>query len=507
MSQENLPFKFEMEKKEKDLTGLTGLLLHLAFFKNLNLNSIIRKHLRIRDGIRGYRDDQIILALILLNLAGGESVSDIEILMKDEGFCRIMEAMELRGKTGRSRKKIKARWSGKAKPNLPSSTSIFRYLEKFHNEAEESSRQEGKAFIPATNKNLEGLKYINQELMGLMQVKVPSTTATLDMDATLVHCDKSTALWCYKGGKAYQPLNVWWSEQEKLLHSEFRDGNVPAGHEQLRVFKESLELLPLGVERVFLRSDSAGYQHDLMKYCDSGNDERFGRIYFAIGADVTEAFKKAIISDKDLEWKELCLGGDSKRSHKGKEWVEVCYVPNAICGSKRGLEYRYIVIREGMNRELSPEMSEYMNLPFPTMVMDQKRYKLTAIVTNLEWKGEEVIEWYYKRAGKSEQAHSILKEDFAGGRLPSGYFGVNAAWWWIALLAMNIHSLLKQLVLGSEWRQKRMKAIRFNIIHIPGRVFKRGKKFIVTIAENHPSFGLLVRAHQRLMELGCFQSG
>jgi len=71
-----------MARKEKDLTGLTGLLLHLAFFKNLNLNGIIRKHLRIRDGIRGYRDDEIILPLLLLNLAGGESVSDIEILMK-----------------------------------------------------------------------------------------------------------------------------------------------------------------------------------------------------------------------------------------------------------------------------------------------------------------------------------------------------------------------------------------------------------------------------------------
>jgi len=31
-----------------------------------------------------------------------------------------------------------------------------------------------------------------------------------------------------------------------------------AGFEQLRVFKESLDLLPPGVEKVFLRSDSAG---------------------------------------------------------------------------------------------------------------------------------------------------------------------------------------------------------------------------------------------------------
>ncbi|MBF0458233.1 MAG: hypothetical protein HQK99_10100 [Nitrospirae bacterium] len=33
-------------------------------------------------------------------------------------------------------------------------------------------------------------------------------------------------------------------------------------------------------------------------------------------------------------------------------------------------------------------------------------------------------------AVESEQAHDAVKNDFAGGRLPSGDFGENAAWWW-----------------------------------------------------------------------------
>jgi hypothetical protein len=43
-----------------------------------------------------------------------------------------------------------------------------------------------------------------------------------------------------------------------VLHTEFRDGNVPAGYEQLRVFQEALEMLPEGVRKVYLRSDTAG---------------------------------------------------------------------------------------------------------------------------------------------------------------------------------------------------------------------------------------------------------
>lgn len=69
-------------------------------------------------------------------------------------------------------------------------------------------------------------------------------TATLDQDATLVSSNKNTALYCYKKYQAYQPFNTYWHEQGLLLSSEFRDGNVPAGFEQLRLLKESLSMLP-----------------------------------------------------------------------------------------------------------------------------------------------------------------------------------------------------------------------------------------------------------------------
>jgi hypothetical protein len=38
-----------------------------------------------------------------------------------------------------------------------------------------------------------------------------------------------------------------------------------------------------------------------------------------------------------------------------------------------------------------------------------------------------------------------MKEDLAGGKLPSDDFGENAAWWWIMILAMNLNSSMKRL--------------------------------------------------------------
>ena len=103
------------------------------------------------------------------------------------------------------------------------------------------------------------------------------------MDATLVETRKQEALYSYKKYRAYQPLITYWSEAELIVHSEFRDGNVPAGHQQLRVLIEALGRLPAGVEKVMLRSDTAGYQRELLRYCAEGRDERFGVIEFAVG--------------------------------------------------------------------------------------------------------------------------------------------------------------------------------------------------------------------------------
>ena len=70
---------------------------------------------------------------------------------------------------------------------------------------------------------------MNKDLVGFVQNNRAERTATLDMDATLVETEKADALWCYKGYRAYQPINTWWAEQGMVVHTEFRDGNVPAG--------------------------------------------------------------------------------------------------------------------------------------------------------------------------------------------------------------------------------------------------------------------------------------
>ena len=286
------------------------------------------------------------------------------------------------------------------------------------------------------------------------------------------------------------------------MHTEFRDGNVPAGFEQLRVFEEALGCLPEGIDKVRLRSDTAGYQHNLLKYCASGANSGFGVIEFAIGCDVSPQFKQAVSEVEDADWKPIYKLINGKMEKSGVQWAEVCFVPNAIGHSKKGPEYRYLAKREVLvEQQVLPGMDQQLSLPFPTMELKGKKYKVYGIVTNMDWPGEQLIHWYHKRCGKSEQAHAVMKDDLAGGKLPSADFGANAAWWWLMILAFNLNAIMKKLVLADGWQPKRMKAVRFSLINLPGRVVERSRALIIRLTKNHPSLEILIEARKKIAML------
>lgn len=507
MAQGVLSYQYEREKSGAGMTALGGLPVYLDLAQVMGVKQSIGEHLGVRIGEQGWRDDQVVLSMMLLNIGGGDCVEDLGRMEGDEGFCRVLRRVELDGLSRRERREMERRWRREKKRTVPSPSAGFRYLDVFHDPEQGRLRQPGKAFIPKANQYLQGFSLVNRDMLAFVQSRNPQKVATLDMDATLVETNKTEALHCYKGFKSYQPLNTWWAEQEMILHTEFRDGNVPAGYQQLRVLKEALTCLPEGVKQVRLRSDTAGYQHDLLRYCAEGKHERFGKIKFAIGCDVTPEFKKAVAEVPGEDWKPIRKKIKEQWINTGQEWAEVCFVPNAISHKKQGLEYRYLAIREALPQLALPGMERQLELPFPTMSIGQYDYKVFGTVTNMKWDGEEIIHWQRERCGKSEEVHSVMREDLAGGKLPSGKFGDNAAWWWIMILALNLNQAMKKLVLGKNWASKRLKAIRFALINLPARVMEHARRLIIRLSRNHPSFDWLVEIRTKIASLTPVPSG
>lgn len=508
VSQGSLPFKFAAELRRSGMTALAGLPLYLDLARAAALSESIERHVSLRRGGQGWTDAQMLSSLILLNIAGGDCVDDLRVLEGDAGFGLVLRRVEWHGKPRRERRNLERRFRKERTRAVPSPSAAFRYLSKFHDSAQEKARISGKAFIPKSNAALSGLAFVNKDLIAFAQANHPQSTATLDMDATLVATAKTEALYCYKHFTAYQPLNTWWAEQGLVVHTEFRDGNVPAGHEQLRVFKEALSLLPAGVEEVRLRSDSAGYQHDLMRYCSSGENERFGKIDFAIAADVSSQLRLEVAKLAESQWKPIFRKNGKDRIRTDQEWADVCFVPNTIGDSKSAPSIRYLAIREPLRQRSLPGMEdEQRELPFPTMDLRGAPYKVFAVATNLDWDGEAVILWHRERCGKSEEVHSVMKTDLAGGQLPSGDFGENAAWWWIVQLAHNLNAIMKKVMPGEGWISKRLKAIRFGIIHLPGRVQERSRQLWIWISKQHPSFDLFFETRRLIAALSPASPG
>ena len=500
MPQGALPFQYAPEKGSTGMTALAGLGAYLDLWQVAGLPESVRRHLGVK-GEQGWTDEQMVTSLVLLNLAGGEGVEDLRLLEKDEGLGRVLRLAETQGMRRRERRGLLGRWRRERRRSVPSASAVFRFLQRFHDPAEEERRRPHTAFIPAATGGLRGLGKANADLVGFVQRQGRHEQATLDMDATLIETHKEQARYCYKKHKAYQPLTTYWAEADLVLHSEFRDGNVPAGHQQLRVLRESLEHLPSGVERVLVRSDTAGYQQEVLRYCAEGKDQRFGVIEFAVGVDVTPEFKAAVAQSAEEEWRELYREVDGRRVETGQQWAEVNVVPNWIGHSKTSPEYRFIAIREPLRNPPLPGLAGQLDLPAIMEMGQQGWYKVTGVVTNREVDPEALVWWSRQRCGKGEEAHSVLKEDLAGGRLPSGLFGANAAWWAITVLAFNLNSAMKQLALGQEWVSRRLKAVRFGVINLPGRVVRHARTLIINLSGGHPSYTVLVAARRSILAL------
>jgi hypothetical protein len=507
MTQGVLPFKYEESKKSKSLTSFSGLFPFLDLLSRLNFFELADKYVKVHEGDQGWFDSQLLLSMLLINLSGGDCPQDIERLESDSGLCKGVRTLEssLLGKVKYKALRHRRRFRKGRKRCFSSANSIRTYLESFHNDEGEVNREIGKCYIPESNEHLSGLYQLMPHFLRFMQLNHPVDVATLDIDATIVESNKCEALYSYKKFKGFQPFNVWWNEQHLAVHSEFRDGNVKSGFENKRVVEESLNNLPsdMGIKQVYLRGDSEAKQYELMDFCENG-DERFGKIGFAIGIDIVDGFRNEVIRLGEEEWHPIYRDlGNGIKIKSRQEWAEVPYV-----GRYNGPDYRYIAIRERAENQGSfPGMEVQKELLFPNYGIGGVTYKLSGIVTNLDWDGEELIHWYRKRCGDSELAHSIMKSDLAGGKLPSGKFGANACWWYVMILALNLNEMLKRLALSSSWHNRRLKSLRYWFIGIAARVEKKGRQLRIILDKGREAFEIFIEARKRIAALKPLPGG
>jgi hypothetical protein len=503
-----LPYHYEADPTSSRLSGFGGILPYLDLLGLLKLPQSIDTHLGT-GGAQGWMARHHVLTVLLLNLAGGECVDDVEELEADSGLCEALRLVEGLGLSRVGRRSLDRRFRKGRARTYPSATCLRDWLDTFNDPEDKHKRQLGVAFIPSPTSGLQGLTAINsafiRETVNL-QTKTkqpPLNRGTVDLDAAFMETQKRGALRCYKGFPAYQWLTAYWAETGMALLSEFRDGNVPPAMHNVEVTRAAFDqLTAFGITDLWFRSDSAAYQHELLKMLATGDGGRWPMVRFVLPNDMTKEFRSAASQLAEDDWQPVY----DQRGTLQYAWSEVVYVPNAIATAKG--TYRYLAIRTPLKQGVLPGLeADAPAAPEPTYATIRcadRTYRLTGLVTNIDdpaWDGPRMIRWCYARCGKGEEVHAIMKTDLAGGQLPSERFGANAAWWGIMLLAFNLHAALRLLVLPATLKPKRFKALRFALLQVPARVVSRGRQLFFRLPRDNPALTVLTAMRKTLAGL------
>lgn len=433
-------FLYSTERSDEGVTGHAGLLLAIEAFHALGLHEACRRELRLKERQRGPTEAEWVELLVMLHLAGGTNLDDLEVLKQDDGLCRLWDL-----------------------PTRASPRSALDFLVRFHDPNLETSSPGHAVIVPETA-GLRGLGRVNAHLLAEVQRHRPVEEATLDVDASVHPCDKKEAQVAYEHGRAYQPVIVFWNEQQLIVNDQFREGNVPAGMGNVGVLEAALEALPKGIAKIRVRGDSALYESKLLRFLDRAGHE------FAISADLSRELRQAIEALEESAWQKL-LTREGGVAREERWWAEVPFVPEDPAARKGEGPFRYLAIR-------LPERPRQLDLfegPPPTPYV--------AIVTNRKVPGAELIHWHREKCGTVEQAHDRLKHDVGARLFPSSRFGANAAWYRLAILALNLFSALSRLALPEEWHDQRLGTARFRFFNRAGRVLWHARRHLVVLSQ------------------------
>jgi hypothetical protein len=447
-----LPFEIDDAIDPTLVTGRAGVPLMIELFRQLGGAAAIDAHVAVKQRQRGLKASQLLESLIALWVSGGDRCQDLTTLREDRALACLL---------------------GYA---LPAATTVRDFLEAFHVEDGPLWSAGPQAVIPLESAPLAALGQANRTLVAALQKGARETTATLDVDATLVESHKDAATVAYDGTRGYQPVVVLWAEQDAILHDQFRDGHVPAGCGNVRVLEQAVANLPQRVTQIRLRADSALYETAVLRWCEDHQVE------YAISADLSEQLKAEIRRLPERAWQVEREESDAIRA-----WAEVPYVPDDKDHRKdRPCDRRYLAVR----------LQERQG----TLFADGSRVHYFAIVTNRAGEGLALLQWHREKAGTVEHAHHVLKNDLAAAALPSGKFGANAAWFRLNTLTYNLLSALKRLTLPGDLRTARPKRLRFLLFNTVGKVVTHARRTLLRLsaALQH---ALLVRVRRRIIRL------
>ena len=437
---------------EDEVTGVAGVALWGPLLDRLNVVAEADRRALRPIGPGGYSGGECYRAVVEVLLAGGDFLSDRSLL---DGATQ-----QLRGAH-----------------RLPSHTTLWRFV---------AAADLGRAAKAAA---------VNRTMLArawALGAGPEGGMVTVDPDATLVATygpGKEGSRFGYNGQTGLSPLIGVCGETGDVLAVRARGGNAHPGRAMAAFVRECVQAIPPAVleqSNLWVRIDSAGYQHDVFAAV-----EALGGV-FSITATQRSNVKAAIEAlaiDPATDWRPAL----NAEAEKGSEIAETTLTIGRTKANRRTM--RLIVRRQ---RTTAGEQLSFDDLD---------GWRFHAIVTNLPavFAPADMVEAHHRlRGGIPEDAIRQLKEDFGLIHAPVTNFFGNWLWWQACALAHNIARWVRHLALPREFRRCRGKRLRLAFFNVAARVVDHARQLWLRLPRSHAWADAFVEALTRIRALPAF---
>lgn len=436
------------EVGEDSVTGVAGIVLWGELLDHVGLvRECDRRGLR-PIGPGGYTGGECYRAVVEVQLAGGDFLSD-RSLLADEATQR------LRGEHA-----------------LASHTTLWRFC---------AGADLGRAQKAAA---------VNRAMLRrawAMGAAPAPGILTIDPDATWISTygpGKEGSAFSYKHEVGMSPMLGVCGETGDVLALRARGGNANAGRALGSFIDECVSAIPAGCRgdyQLWVRVDSAGYCADVVEAAEAHN-AAFS--VTAKGYTNVRAAIETLARDPATVWAPALGAEDTK----GSEVAETMF-------RFAGRDLRMIVRRQPT--ETGDQLS-FDNL-------DGCRFH--AIVTNIPpmfGSAADVEHHHRLRGGAPEEAIRQLKGDFGLCHAPLENFFGNWVWWHAAALAYNVARWIRVLALPAAFATCRGKRLRVSFFNVAARVVRHAGRLFLRLPRAYAHAAAFIEALTRIRRLPVF---
>ncbi len=422
---------------EKHLTHFGGLVLIHRFCQQLHLRRRLQRQVELPRRNVDYLAADLILALLYATIAGLRRINKTELLQYNGTFLDLL---------GLSR--------------FPDQSTLRRFLQR----------------LPIKSiRQLVGLHdRLRSQLFSLPQTP---TSLIFDLDSVVLtlYGHQQGARVGYnpkkKGRRSYHPLLCFEAYRQEFWHGSLRPGDTSANTGVVFFFQRCLAKVASSIarSRIRVRADSGFFGG---KFIGSLENQGLGYVIVA------------------KEYRPIKERARAARFHKLKSGFEVAEFRYQAHGWPKAR--RFVVMR----RPIPEDPVEAKQL---TLFKD-RRYGYSVLVTNLDLEPWRIWKFYQPRAIIEKNIRELLY-DLPLGKIPSGDWVANVAFFQLVLFACNLVHWFRRLCLPAQYGTATVETVRTDFLELPARLVSRAGRNVLQLPKDYFHRNAFVAAFEKAGKL------